>query len=100
MNKEQLKGSLKQAAGKVQEEFGEMVDSPKHVAKGLSRQVAGRAEKAVGDPAEMIVQVAKETGAKLIFIGSRGMGALGTLMLGSTSNKVIHQTRIPVVITH
>jgi nucleotide-binding universal stress UspA family protein len=56
--------------------------------------------KEVGDPSEMIVQVAQETGAKLIFIGSRGMGALGTLVLGSTSNKVIHQTRIPVVITH
>lgn len=56
--------------------------------------------KEVGDPAEMIVRVAQETGSKLIFIGSRGMGALGTLVLGSTSNKVIHQTRIPVVITH
>lgn len=56
--------------------------------------------KEVGEPSEMIVQVAKETGCKLIFLGSRGMGALGTLMLGSTSNKVIHQTNIPVVITH
>lgn len=56
--------------------------------------------KEVGDPAEMIVSVAQETGCKLIFIGSRGMGALGTLMLGSTSNKVIHNTHIPVVITH
>lgn len=56
--------------------------------------------KEIGDPAEMIVRVAQETGSKLIFIGSRGMGAFGTLVLGSTSNKVIHLTAIPVVITH
>lgn len=61
MNKEQLKGSLKQAAGKVQEEFGEMVDSPKHVAKGLSRQVAGRAEKAVGDLKEAAERVRRKS---------------------------------------
>lgn len=56
--------------------------------------------KEVGEPADMVVQVAQETGCKLIFLGSRGMGAFGTLMLGSTSNKVIHHARIPVVITH
>jgi len=56
--------------------------------------------KEIGEPSEVISQVAQETGAKLIFIGSRGMGALGNLVLGSTSNKVIHLTHIPVVITH
>lgn len=60
MNKEQLKGSIKQAAGKVQEEFGEMVDSPKHVVKGLSRQVAGRAEKALGDLKEVAQQARRK----------------------------------------
>lgn len=49
MNRQQITGSIKKVAGKLQKGFGEMVDSPQHVAKGMSRQVAGRAEKAVGD---------------------------------------------------
>lgn len=56
--------------------------------------------KELGDPADMIVRVAQETGAKMIFMGSRGMSALGNLVLGSTSNKVLHMTKVPVVITH
>ncbi|MCA3158960.1 MAG: universal stress protein [Burkholderiales bacterium] len=56
--------------------------------------------KELGDPAEFIVRAAEETGAKMIFMGSRGMGAFGNLMLGSTSNKVLHLSKVPVVVTH
>jgi len=53
----------------------------------------------IGDPADLVARVAQETGSKLIFIGSRGQGAIGSLLLGSTSHKVMHLTTIPVVIT-
>lgn len=53
----------------------------------------------IGDPADLIARVAQETGAKLIFMGSRGHGAIGSLLLGSTSQKVMHLTHTPVVIT-
>lgn len=56
--------------------------------------------KELGEPAEIIVRIAAETGAKMILMGSRGMGALGSLMLGSTSNKVLHLAKVPVVVTH
>jgi uncharacterized protein YjbJ (UPF0337 family) len=49
MNKEQVKGSLKDAAGKVQQEAGKITGSKEQQAKGLAKQVDGKAEKAVGD---------------------------------------------------
>lgn len=56
--------------------------------------------KELGDPAEMILRIANQTGCKLIFMGSRGLGGWGTLLLGSTSNKVLHHSKCPVVVTH
>ena len=49
MNKDQVKGSLKKAEGKVQETVGKVVDSPSQRAKGLKKQVDGTVQKAIGD---------------------------------------------------
>ena len=49
MNKDQIKGSIKEAAGKVQEKAGELLDSPKTVAKGMAKQVEGKGQKALGN---------------------------------------------------
>lgn len=50
------------------------------------------------EPGSMIAQVAREKGATLIVMGSRGMGAIASLALGSTAQKVIHLSTIPVLI--
>jgi uncharacterized protein YjbJ (UPF0337 family) len=49
MNKEQIKGTAKDVAGKVQQEAGKLVGSKSQQAKGLEKQVEGKAEKMVGD---------------------------------------------------
>ena len=54
MNIDQVKGTLKDAAGKVQEKFGELIDSPEQEAKGIAKQVEGTAQKKVGDLKEAI----------------------------------------------
>jgi uncharacterized protein YjbJ (UPF0337 family) len=54
MNKDQVKGAAKDAAGKVQQKAGDMVGSPKHEAKGLAKQAEGKTQKAVGDAKEAI----------------------------------------------
>jgi len=54
MNKNQVKGVVKDIAGKVQEEAGKLVGSKEQQAKGLGKQVEGKAEKAYGDAKEVI----------------------------------------------
>lgn len=49
MNKDQVKGSAKDVAGKIQEEAGKLVGSKEQQAKGLSKQVSGKAQKGLGD---------------------------------------------------
>lgn len=48
MNKDQVKGTIKDAAGKVQTKAGEAMGSNKQQAKGMAKQAEGKAQKAVG----------------------------------------------------
>lgn len=60
MNKDQVKGSSKDAAGKVQQKAGEIFGSEKHQAKGLGKQVEGKTQKAYGDAKETIKDATKK----------------------------------------
>ena len=61
MNQDQIKGALKDAAGKVQEKVGELIDSPEQEAKGIAKQVEGKAQKKAGDLKEAIEDVSKKS---------------------------------------
>jgi len=52
MNKDTIKGSMKEAAGKVQKEFGKAVDSPKHTIEGGMKELGGKTQKSVGNMQE------------------------------------------------
>ena len=54
MNKNQVKGALKDVAGKAQEKAGQLVGSKEQQVKGLGKQISGKAEKAYGDAKEVI----------------------------------------------
>lgn len=51
-----------------------------------------------GDAASLIVETAKDRGADAIVIGSRGLGDLQGLLLGSVSHKVAHAAPCTCVI--
>jgi nucleotide-binding universal stress UspA family protein len=53
----------------------------------------------LGDPADALITVARETGADLIVVGSRGMSGLGRV-LGSVPNKVSHHAPCDLLIVH
>jgi nucleotide-binding universal stress UspA family protein len=53
---------------------------------------------AIGDPAVEIVTIAKNEMADLIIIGSRGLGALRGVLLGSVSQKIAQAAPCPVMI--
>ena len=52
MNKDQVKGAVKDVAGKAQEKAGELTGSEKQQVKGLKNQVAGKTQQGFGDVKE------------------------------------------------
>lgn len=56
MNKDQVKGIVKNIAGKVQEEAGKLTGNQEQQVKGLNKQISGKVEKAYGDAKEVIKQ--------------------------------------------
>ena len=53
---------------------------------------------ASGDPAQQIIETAKTEGADLIVVGSRGLGTVRSLVLGSVSNKIVHYAKEAVLV--
>jgi len=51
-----------------------------------------------GDPASAILEVATVRKSDVIVMGSRGLGRLAGLLLGSTSQKVVRHAPCPVLI--
>lgn len=52
MNEDQLKGSMKDMGGKIQEKAGELTGSEKTEAKGIKNQAEGKIQKGAGDAKE------------------------------------------------
>jgi nucleotide-binding universal stress UspA family protein len=52
----------------------------------------------LADPPDAIVAAAEERDARAIVIGSRGLGALKSKLLGSTSKEVLRRAARPVVV--
>ena len=53
---------------------------------------------AEGDPAESILRTAREHGADLIVLGTRGLGKIRELLVGSVSHKVTHLADQPCLL--
>ena len=57
-----------------------------------------QAELKIGPVAETIVSYAEAKGCDLIIMGTRGMGAVSNLVMGSTAVKVVSLAEIPVML--
>lgn len=51
-----------------------------------------------GDPAKKIVDTVNDVEASMVVMGDRRVNALSRMFLGSTAQKVIHNTTVPVLI--
>jgi uncharacterized protein YjbJ (UPF0337 family) len=60
MNSNQVKGTAKDIAGKVQEKVGEITGSADQQVKGTAKQVEGKLQKGVGDVQQAAKDAAKE----------------------------------------
>lgn len=61
---------------------------------GVDAEILAR----VGEPGETIAKVARQMHCDGIVLGSRGLGNLKGLLLGSVTTKVIHLARVPVTV--
>ena len=52
----------------------------------------------VGSPATEILQQVRDTECDAIIMGTRGMGSLANLVIGSVTTKVIHLVEVPVTL--
>ncbi|MBI4207553.1 MAG: universal stress protein [Betaproteobacteria bacterium] len=52
----------------------------------------------VGDEAETIARYARDKRCDQIVMGTRGMGSVSNLLLGSVATKVIHLAEVPVLL--
>jgi nucleotide-binding universal stress UspA family protein len=55
-------------------------------------------QSAVGLTAHEILRVADERGVDQIVLGTHGRGAVGSLLLGSVAQRVVHQAKVPVLL--
>jgi nucleotide-binding universal stress UspA family protein len=52
----------------------------------------------IGDPGEMIAKYAKEKRCDQICMGTRGLGHVAGMLLGSVTTKVIHLADMPILL--
>ena len=98
--------SLKEYAA-LEQVFVTEHDLLEGAAESIVERAAGRIERAgrprpkteiiTGHPAHTIVHRAAEMDADIILMGSRGLGGIESMLLGSTSHKVAHLAGCTVV---
>ena len=57
MNKDQIKGAVKNITGQIQEQTGAIVGNQKQQTKGLHKQISGRTQELLGDAKAAVKQV-------------------------------------------
>jgi len=68
------------------------------IAKSEAANVGFETLSRAGQPAEAIAQVARDKGIEHIVMGTRGLGGIQGLLLGSVAMKVIHLAQVPITL--
>lgn len=87
----------RERAEELQRQHSEALLKPAiEMVKASGRQA--KTEIRVGNVAHEIVRCGEENACDGIVMGSRGLGPIGNLLLGSVATKVIHLAKVPVTL--
>lgn len=78
----------------VEQKIQRQVDDLKNAGIDASYELRGTT---AGGAAHAIADAAKEAGADLIVVGTRGQGPISGLLLGSVTNRLLHVAHCPVL---
>lgn len=81
----------------LEDRLSTQADQHLEAARAVCR-VPATLHKVLGHPSEAIVDYAEKEDFDLIVIGNRGLGGVGSLLLGSVSAHVVHHSPVPVMI--
>ena len=84
VNEDEIKAKVERQAKAIAAENG--LTTSIHIVVGLSNRIADR-----------IAEIARDTGADLIVVGTRGHGALGSFVLGGVTQRLLHVSPCPVL---
>jgi nucleotide-binding universal stress UspA family protein len=82
-NEAEVRAKIEQQAETLTEQG---LKTSTHAAAGMSNRVGDR-----------IAELAQDAGADLIVVGTRGRGAVGSMVLGSVTQRLLHVSRTPVL---
>ena len=92
--KEQLEKQLREEGKEAIEKFEKQLEEEQ--CAGSCKNVNLINVIKVGKPADVIIETAEEEGVNQIIIGKSGKNALEKFLLGSTAEKVVRGSKIPV----
>ncbi|PWL44742.1 MAG: universal stress protein [Veillonellaceae bacterium] len=72
----------------------------KKMAKLVPEDIHVETEALLGDPAEVVVEEAEEEHYDLVVMGSRGLGKIKGIFMGSVSQQVVQECKCPVLVIH
>jgi uncharacterized protein YjbJ (UPF0337 family) len=61
MNRDQVKGTAKDVAGKIQQKVGELTGNKTEQVKGVAKQVEGKVQKGVGNAEQALAKAGNKT---------------------------------------
>ena len=82
----------------LRRDAGETLEDAVRSVEATDPDVAVERRVVEGIPADELIAAAEDTGAALLVLGSRGLGGLAGLLLGSVGRQCLHHALCPVVI--
>jgi nucleotide-binding universal stress UspA family protein len=93
----QAPGGMRGIHEAEQEELGKAL---REAADGVPDDLSVTTQLLDGDPARELLRLAREGDFDVIVMGSRGRGRVTAALLGSVSNRVMHDAGVPVIVIH